>query len=100
MCSTSLIAGPEPALPDDENETLGRPSECFQRINITIFYNSIFRVHFWISFSAKVFPFSHRMEETLINLYLSGYRNREVNAENSLENTCADGSMDFLFVFL
>ncbi|OEL19927.1 hypothetical protein BAE44_0019056 [Dichanthelium oligosanthes] len=45
----------EPAMADDENETLGPPSE-------------------W-------------MEETLINLYLSGYSNREVNAESSLGNT-------------
>uniref|UniRef100_A0A0A9CXX5 OCRE domain-containing protein n=1 Tax=Arundo donax TaxID=35708 RepID=A0A0A9CXX5_ARUDO len=48
-------SGLEPALPDNENETLGPPSE-------------------W-------------MEETLINLYLSGYSTREVNAESSLGNT-------------
>jgi hypothetical protein len=35
--------------------------------------------------------FLYRMEETLINLYLSGYTNIEVNAERSLENTCPDG---------
>ncbi|WVZ72451.1 hypothetical protein U9M48_020910 [Paspalum notatum var. saurae] len=45
----------ETAIPDDENETLGPPSQ-------------------W-------------MEETLINLYLSGYSNKEANAENSLGNT-------------
>ncbi|RCV24858.1 hypothetical protein SETIT_5G120200v2 [Setaria italica] len=32
-------------------------------------------------------PPSEWMEETLINLYLSGYSNREVNAESSLGNT-------------
>ncbi|CAO2204721.1 unnamed protein product [Urochloa humidicola] len=32
-------------------------------------------------------PPSEWMEETLINLYLSGYSNREINAESSLENT-------------
>ncbi|CAL4958494.1 unnamed protein product [Urochloa decumbens] len=32
-------------------------------------------------------PPSEWMEETLINLYLSGYSNREVNAEHSLGNT-------------
>ncbi|XP_062193831.1 uncharacterized protein LOC133897202 [Phragmites australis] len=47
-------SGMEAAIPDDENETLGPPSE-------------------W-------------MEETLINLYLSGYSNREVNTESSLGN--------------
>ncbi|PUZ58251.1 hypothetical protein GQ55_5G494100 [Panicum hallii var. hallii] len=45
----------EPPIPDDENETVGPPSE-------------------W-------------MEETLINLYLSGYSNREVITESSLGNT-------------
>ncbi|RLN23748.1 hypothetical protein C2845_PM07G00220 [Panicum miliaceum] len=45
----------EPSIPDDEDETVGPPSE-------------------W-------------MEETLINLYLSGYSNREVIAESSLGNT-------------
>ncbi|XP_002457271.1 uncharacterized protein LOC8056554 isoform X1 [Sorghum bicolor] len=48
-------SGLETATPDNENETLGPPSE-------------------W-------------MEETLINLYLSGYSNSEVNAESSLGNT-------------
>ncbi|KAK3164004.1 hypothetical protein QOZ80_1AG0011290 [Eleusine coracana subsp. coracana] len=48
----------EPAIPEDENETLGPPSE-------------------W-------------MEETLINLYLSGYTNREANVERSLGNTCTN----------
>ncbi|TVU21631.1 hypothetical protein EJB05_31280 [Eragrostis curvula] len=48
----------EPAIPDNENETLGPPSE-------------------W-------------MEETLINLYLSGYKNIEVNAENSPGNQCSN----------
>nr|CAB3504408.1 unnamed protein product [Digitaria exilis] len=51
----SSFAGLEPAIPDDENEILGPPSE-------------------W-------------MEETLINLYLSGYSNREGNAESSLGDT-------------
>ncbi|KAK3160471.1 hypothetical protein QOZ80_1BG0059950 [Eleusine coracana subsp. coracana] len=48
----------EPAIPEDENETLGPPSE-------------------W-------------MEETLINLYLSGYTNREANVQSSLGNTCTN----------
>jgi len=35
----------------------------------------------------RVGPPSEWMEETLINLYLSGYSNREVIAESSLGNT-------------
>lgn len=35
------------------------------------------------------------MEETLINLYLSGYSNSEVNAESSLVNTHTDGKYGF-----
>lgn len=36
------------------------------------------------------------MEETLINLYLSGYSNNEVNAESSLVNAHTNGQYVFI----
>jgi len=71
----------EQPTPDDENERVGPPSEWFLRSQSP-------RLCLIIIFSVRYhLLFSHRMEETLINLYLSGYSNREVIAESSLGNT-------------
>ncbi|XP_066316110.1 uncharacterized protein [Miscanthus floridulus] len=67
------------ATPDNENETLGPPSvPCLTAGLETATPDN--------ENETLGLP-SEWMEETLINLYLSGYSNSEVNAESSLGNT-------------
>mgnify|MGYP003701879113 CR=1 FL=1 len=83
-----VIAGLEQDIPDNQNETQRPPSEWLLHKNSMLLFDEF---SFCRSSDVLCLRFAYRMEETLINMFLSGYSNAEVNADISLGDSQING---------